>query len=148
MLSGEFLDQLSELHTRRGVPYTEIAREMGVSRQLLNDLKNNRKRITNRVLERAQNAFPLLLEKNPRLKRPGVYYLDDTTDAVKAPDSTPAQDEREEYRLWRQRLLREHPARVDDREIRLKIKEEEIKMAREREAAWYEWLRSVWWGRK
>ena len=155
MYSGDFLETIKELHHNRGVPWTEIARALPVSRQLLYDLIKNRKRITAKVFKRAEIALPELLLRNPRLKRTRdprlrrlkVYFLEDTEDAVMDPASTPAQEDEERYRLWRERS-RANSKPVYDRDIRLRIKEEKERQARERDKVWLERLRSVWWGRK
>jgi len=153
MYSSNFLETIKELHYNRGVPWTEIARALGISRQLLYDLIKNRKRTTAKVLKRAEIALPQLLLRNPRLKRTRdprlrrlkVYFLEDV---VTPSVSTPAQENEEGYRLWRKRLSGEYPKPMDDRERRAKIKEEELEKARKLEKAWNERLRSVWWGRK
>ena len=146
MYNGDFLMILEELHSNRGVPITEIARELGISSRMIYYLKKGEKRFTAKILERADTVFPDLLSRNPRLKKPGVYFLEDSEDSVTAPTSTPLQDEREEHRLWRERLSRTHLQGRDD--SKAAVKAEEIKMARERNKIWLENLRRIWWGRK
>jgi len=74
MYNGDFLKTLEELHSNRGVPITEIAMRLGVSRRLIYYLENSQKRVTRGVLKQADIVFPVLLSENPRLQRPGVFF--------------------------------------------------------------------------
>lgn len=146
MYNGDFLKTLEELHSNRGVLITEIAGELGISKRMIYYLKKGGKRFTVKILKRADMVFPDLLSRNPRLRRPGVYFLKDSEDTVTAPASTSVQDEREGYRLWRKRLPGKHLQGIDD--PKAAVKAEEIKMARERERIRLGNLGRIWWGRK
>jgi len=148
MYSGDFFTAIEELTKNRGVKITWIAKALGISRRYLYYLINNQKLPGPRLLQRADVALPELFSKKYRLKRPGVYFLEDSEDTVTAPTPAPIQDQRREYRILWERPPGVHLQPIDDREIRLRIKEEKERQARERDRVWLERLRSVWWGRK
>lgn len=56
MTKKEFKNKVKFLHETMGVPYTEIAKRIGVSGQYISAMMNNKRDITPQVLKAAENA--------------------------------------------------------------------------------------------
>lgn len=82
MFNGDFLETINELHHNRGVDITSIAKELGISRRMVNYLRSGKKQFSSKILKRADMVFPNLLSTHPRRKQTThgmpIYFLEDS----------------------------------------------------------------------
>jgi hypothetical protein len=131
MLNGDFLKTIEELHYNRGVPITEIARELGYPREYIHQLRSSKKRVTPEMLKRAEIVFPELLSKYPPLRgspkfREEVYPFHGKKEREKSLIATIEKNRIRREMLngsfWAKKEGKSEP--FDNREMRLRIKEE------------------------
>jgi AraC-like DNA-binding protein len=101
MFNGDFSETIKELHYNRGVPITEIATELGVSRRLLYYLMNFQKRISPRVFKRAEIVFQDLFSKYHPLVNSNKF----TKYGPLIPLKSNPSDAYEENRIRRERIM-------------------------------------------